>query len=140
MNRTTIIALALSATAVVGGAAIGHARMPADLATAHTVRMVHPGPASGSERPTTAEAEAYYRSHLGPSAAWRHATSAERSHARHEYVVAWEGGTEGCQADLVHAYQGTTHDTTWMQPGLTASTADHSDMLLAEYTDGICGD
>ena len=119
MNRKTLLALALSAAAVLGGTTV---------------------PASAAPTPTTAEAEAWYYTHPGPSLAWQHATWSERGHALGSYLADWEGGTEGCFADLQHAYQGTTGSTTWVQPGLPVGTAPGSDLLLGEYLDGVCGD
>lgn len=146
MSRTTLTRLGIagSLAALAAGALLGHARMPADLATAPTpthsaapAATARPVP---SEVPTRAQAEAWYYTHPGPSLAWQHATPAERKHARHSYVADWEGGTEGCNADLQHAYQGTTASAPWVQPNLPVDTAPGSDLLLGEYLDGVCGE
>jgi len=166
MNVRHIATGAALAACLLAGAGIGHARMPADLATAPpTLRACttedDPGPCHWdaqkqgnglgtsfdaypprpvpSEVPTRSQAEAYYRTHLGPSAAWRHASKAERAHAVAEYRGMWDG-SEGCLADLRHAYQGTTADPELVQPSLPVDTTSGSDMLLAEYTDGVCGE
>ena len=137
MNTRHLIAGAAVAASLAAGACIGHARMPADLATApHAVAYV----TVPSEVPTRTEAERWYYTHPGPSAAWRQASDAERAHARSEYLAHWEGGTEGCWADLRHAYQGTEADPSWVQPNLPVDTAAGSDLLLADYTDGVCGE
>jgi hypothetical protein len=140
MSHLTRLAVAGSLTALVAGALLGHARMPADLATAPTPAHSATARPVPSEVPTTAQAEAWYYTHPGPSLAWRHATLVERAHARHEYAVHWDGATEGCAADLEHAYQGTTAHPAWAQPSLPVDTAAGSDLLLGEYLDGVCGE
>jgi len=168
MTRTiTRIGVALSLSALAAGAWLGHARMPADLATATpTLRACvteddpgpchwdaqHQGNGKGtsfdayptrpvpSEVPTVAEAERWYYTHPGPSLAWQHATPAERTHAERSYAFDWDGDTEGCAADLRHAYQGTTASAPWVQPNLPVDTANGSDLLLGEYLDGVCGE
>ncbi len=136
------VGVGLVALALLAGAGIGHARMPADLATATAPTPAHSAAARPvpSEVPTKAEAERWYYTHPGPSYAWQYATPAERKHARASYVADWEGGTEGCDADLQHAYQGTTASAPWVQPNLPVDTAPGSDLLLGEYLDGVCGE
>jgi hypothetical protein len=163
-HRITAGAAILAALAA--GAGIGHARMPADLATAApTLRPCttedDPGPchwdaqhqgngkgtsfdaypprAVPSEVPSRAEAERYYVTHLGPSAAWRAASPTERDHAVTEYRVMWDGD-EGCLADLRHAYQGTVAEPELVQPSLPVTRLDDSDIVLGEYADGVCGE
>lgn len=111
-------------------------RLAAVAVTAAALAAVAVTPAQAD---TTADAEAYYYTHLGPSAAWQHASWSQRGAALRSYLADWEG-SEGCFADLAHAYQGTKADPTWVQPGLPVDTAPGSDLLLADYTDGVCGD
>jgi hypothetical protein len=133
------LALATAAGVALTTPAPGPAPAPAPAPAATPAPAPAPVP---SEMPTRAEAERYYRTHLGPSAAWAHATPAARHAARAAYE--WDYGTvetSGCEADVRHAYQGTKAHQEWRQPALRVEVVGHhTDTLFAEYVDGICGE
>ena len=130
-----LTALSLSAAALAG---LG---LAATTATTEPEPMTYRTITVPSEMPTHAEAETFYRTHLGPSAAWRHADSIERADATAAYLHEFGSLENGCVADLEHAYQGTIADDSLLQPMLGIDlTGEHDDVLFGEYTDGICGD
>ena len=128
----TIIAITASAGLLIGA----HALAPQ--ADAETPALPHHAVTVPDETPTVAQAGAWYVTHLGPSLAWQHATPAERKAAEAAYLGEYGSWSNGCEADLHHAYQGTEANPTYVQAGLPVNVITGG-VLLGEYTPGVCG-
>lgn len=130
----TIIGIAASA-ALLGGSAYSLTTQASEPIAPLTPPKVVTVP---DETPTVAQAEAWYVTHLGPSLAWRRATPAERQAAEAAYLGEYGSWSNGCEADLHHAFQGTEANPTYVQAGLPVNVISGG-VLLGEWVDGVCG-